>query len=212
MISLKTRGDDIASEFLRLTGNNQRIKKEANIVGVEPSEVKVGGKSIKGAGFEKALEQKMSEVKDLASEAMDEAGLPSRDGESDEVDPAEFLIDRASDDGVGVPSALDSSIESFSGRKVLNRKRSIRYANAKEVTLLKGLDKIASKLKAKGEVFASDMVTATSQAIVSDIKKEAGKRMGVESALDKIASELRSSGDAFAADVVRTAMINISGS
>jgi len=211
MISLKTNGDTIANEFLKLIGNSSEIKKEASLIGVEPTEITIKGKSVKGAGFEKALEQKMSEVKDQAESYMKDQGMPPSGGTSEEIDAASFLVDSASDGESIASDALDSTIESFSSKRTRKRNSGVTI-NGREKALLDGLGKIALKLRRKGEAFAADMVDATRVGVKGDIAKEAAKRNNVNRTLSKIASNLRRDGDSFAADVVSATIANINNS
>ena len=74
--------------------------------------------------------------------------------------------------------------------------------SARQKYILSGLNKISKDLRSKGEIFASDVVSATMLGITSDIKKEASKNNAIVNTLNKIAKDLTKSGDQFAADMV----------
>lgn len=74
--------------------------------------------------------------------------------------------------------------------------------------VLFGLGKIASELREKEEHFAADMVEATAFGIISDLKKEASKKLHVISELKKIASSVDPK-DSLAADLIQVTINKI---
>ena len=74
--------------------------------------------------------------------------------------------------------------------------------------LLFGLGKIAKELREKDENFAADMVEATAFGIISDLKKEAAKKLHVISELKKIAASVDPK-DSLAADLIQVTINKI---
>lgn len=74
--------------------------------------------------------------------------------------------------------------------------------------LLFGLGKIAKDLREKDEGFAADMVEATALGIISDLKKEAAKKLHVISELKKIAASVDPK-DSLAADLIQVTINKI---
>lgn len=75
-------------------------------------------------------------------------------------------------------------------------------SSSKESGVISGLEKIANDLRAKGESFAADVVTATASSIQKDIVKESAQKQYMTSSLNKIAKDLYQKGEQLAGDMV----------
>jgi hypothetical protein len=182
-MKIRTNGDSIANEFLRLMGSKSSINKTASLNKKAKEEVSGGDTTVTVS----------SDVKDDSVSDEELADLLS--GPSDEIsDP--------------VAEQIDESINSLSSDDAVDMK-SASYISEKGIKVMRGLGEITASLRSKGENFAADVVEATAMSIGDDLRKEANEKKTVVSRLNKIASKLDKSGDKFAGDLVRTTINNI---
>jgi hypothetical protein len=196
MYSLKTSGDSIAHEFLKLIGDP--IQKVAEAEG-EPEDLpeqewdnqatldstvsilEAVGPIVEGreaSAFDEFSDDTFSDadLEGLVQEGYDNmAPEEGGDAESEVMDEALDAIN------------LDAhaSTEDPTGQHIMH-----------------GLGKIAASLRTKGEGFAADVVEATALSIREDLVKESNRKSHINGTLKKIASDFRRSGDFFAADMV----------
>lgn len=181
---MKTNGDSIAHEFLKIMGNKSNINKTASLnKKAEEGQVSGGDTTVSVS----------SDVKDDAVSDEDLADLVSSPN------------DEASD---SVVSQIDETIDSLASNRSVGVK-SASYISEKGIKVMRGLGEITASLRSKGENFAADVVEATAMSIGDDLRKEANEKKTVVSRLQKIAKNLDRSGDKFAGDLVRTTINNI---
>ena len=125
-------------------------------------------------------------------------------------DHGDTMMDMAKDImATQVDEAIDDMAMDDMGMDDMGMDDMVMDENSKEARIMRGLGKIAASLKAKGEVFASDVVEATAISINKDLRKESAKKNSVCTELQKIARNMRVSGDNVGADAIEASMIRI---
>lgn len=172
---------------------------------------------------------KLMELKKLASEGESENSAldPQNHVEDEVVDPAQFLqtlekapdiaedldekinnLDSYSDDDASMADAMDHDHQN----QAMYSDDTDYLLDHRASEVLNGLGKIAGSLKARGEVFAADMVEATASSIQDDLIKEASQKLETINVLTKIASDISEKGDRFTADIVEATIFKIKNS
>ena len=126
-------------------------------------------------------------------------------------DPAhdfESMVSLVEDDSASDSSTAHQAIEA--AEQLLNEADDSMVSSASDNTIISGLNKIATNLRAKGENFAADVVEATAISINDDAKKEAANRLDVISGLQKIANDFYKDNERLAGDMVSATINKIS--
>jgi hypothetical protein len=191
---IRTNGDAIAQEFLKIINKDSKLNKTASLDEAADSSCKLPAE-LSGGDTTVALDN--LEDESLSDDEL--GGLLS--GSHDLGD--ESIVDQ-------IDESFDSTVDSVEdSSKDLPKEASLSYLSPKGMKIMHGLGKIAASLRVKGEDFAADVVEATAMSISGDLKKEAAEKKSVVSNLQKVASKLDSSGDKFAGDLVRVTIENI---
>lgn len=181
---IKTNGDAIAHEFLKLMGKSPTLTKKAQQE-VTKGDTTVSVDSVKDDSIND------DEIADLVS---------AQDDSKDNALMGQF--NEALDD-------MGMNVEDEVVAPKTAKRKDPSFISPKGLKVMHGLGKIAASLRSKGENFAADVVETTAMSIGNDLKKEASEKKKVVTHLSKIASKLDNAGDKFAGDLVRTTIANI---
>tara|TARA_B100000131_G_scaffold288069_1_gene299153 strand:- start:5804 stop:6451 length:648 start_codon:yes stop_codon:yes gene_type:complete len=210
MYNGNNNGDSIAQEFLKLLGDSPGFQKEAKAVVEDAMEDYakeqvsdlLDTETVNLASQNDALEEGLAQGAENAEKASqsNEASDASYANDNYLADMFVKKTPRTKDSNSNM---LDDQISSFSSKKEAGSK------DSSDSGILKGLNKIATNLRAKGENFAADVVLSTALSIKSDIEAESKRAAHVYGTLSKVASDLDSSGDRFAGDMVRATLFKL---